>query len=236
MRRVARRGLLRGSRLLAVLAVLVPLLSVAAPAGAAYPMIHRVRGVGDAHQVITVTNRSWSSTYATLQAWERLSDGRWRSVYGPWTARVGRNGFGSPKREGDGQSPVGSFRMTGLFGTRGLSYTRFRYTVVDRTHVWVDDPNSAYYNLHQRLPANGRWRSAESLYQPTPYAYAGIIGYNPQRTPGAGSAIFLHVTTGSATAGCVSLPSSQVVPLLRWLDPAKRPRMIMGPESAVTYR
>lgn len=226
----------RLGRALAALAVALPLLLVAAPAESALPMIHRVRGVGDAYQVITVTNRSWSSTYATFQAWEKLADGRWRSVYGPWTARVGRNGFGSPKREGDGQTPVGSYRMTGLFGTRALPYTRFRWTVVDRTHVWVDDSYSAYYNTHQRLPANGRWRSAESLYQPVPYAYAGIIGYNLERKPGAGSAIFLHVTTGSATAGCVSLPSSQVVPALRWLNPSKRPRIIMGPESAVTYR
>lgn len=223
-------------RLLAVLSALLPLLFVGAPAEAALPMIHRVKGIGDAQQVITVTNRSWSSTYATLQAWERLADGRWRSAYGPWTARVGRNGFGSPKREGDGQSPVGSFRMTGMFGTRALPYTRYRWTVVDRADVWVDDSNSAYYNLHQRLPANGRWRSAEAMYQPVPYAYAGIIGYNPSRTPGAGSAIFLHVTTGSATAGCVSLATSQVVPLLRWLNPSKRARIVMGPESAVTYR
>jgi len=226
----------RLARLLAALCALVPLVLVAAPADAALPMIYRVRGIEDAHQVITVTNRSWSSTYATLQAWERRADGSWQSKYGPWTARVGRNGFGSPKREGDGQTPVGTYRMTGLFGTRALPYTRYRWTVVDRYDVWVDDSNSAYYNTHQRLPANGRWRSAESLYQPVPYAYAGIIGYNPHRYPGAGSAIFLHVSTGSSTAGCVSLPASQVVPLLRWLNPSKRARIIMGPESAVTYR
>ncbi|HEX8003464.1 MAG TPA: L,D-transpeptidase family protein [Mycobacteriales bacterium] len=231
---VTRRRLLRA---VAALVCAIPLAVVgAAPAGAALPMIYRVRGVYDAQQVITVTNRSWTSSYATFQAWERLADGRWRSVYGPWTARVGRNGFGSPKREGDGQSPVGSYYMTGLFGTRGLPYTRFRWKVVDRYDVWVDDSNSAYYNLPMRLPANGRWRSAESLYQPTPYAYAGVIGYNPHRYPGQGSAIFLHVTTGSATAGCVSLTAAQIVPVLRWLDPAKKPRMIMGPESAVTYR
>ncbi|HEV2891787.1 MAG TPA: L,D-transpeptidase family protein [Frankiaceae bacterium] len=226
----------RVARLLAALSVALPLLLVAAPAEAALPMIHRVRGIEDAHQVITVTNRSWSSTYATLQAWERRGDGTWRSVYGPWTARVGRNGFGQPKYEGDGQTPVGTYLMTGLFGTRALSYTRFRYTVVGRDDVWVDDSGSAYYNTHQRLPADGRWRSAESLYQPVPYAHAAIVGYNPHRWAGRGSAIFLHVTTGSATAGCVSLPASQVVPLLRWLNPSKRPRIIMGPEAAVTYR
>jgi L,D-peptidoglycan transpeptidase YkuD (ErfK/YbiS/YcfS/YnhG family) len=74
------------------------------------------------------------------------------------------------------------------------------------------------------------------MYQPTAYAYAAVIGYNTARTPGYGSAIFLHATTGSSTAGCVSLPSSQLVPVLRWLNWYKRARVIMGPESAVTYR
>lgn len=221
---------------LAALTVLLPALLVARPADAALPMIHRVRGIGDAQQVITVTNRSWTSTYATLQAWEKGADGRWRSVFGPWTARVGRTGFGSPKREGDGQTPVGSYRIYGMFGVRTLTGTQYRWLTVDRNDVWVDDPRSTYYNLHMRLPANGRWRSAESMYQPVPYAYAAHIGYNTARAPGYGSAIFLHASTGSYTAGCVSLPASQLVPVLRWLNWYKRARVIMGPESAVTYR
>lgn len=224
------------ARLLAALAVLVPVLLVATPAESALPMILRVRGLGDSQQVVTVTNRSWSSSYATLQAWEKRPDGTWVSVYGPWTARIGRNGFGSPKREGDGQSPVGSFRIYGQFGVQSLTGTNFPWLKVDRYDVWVDDPNSTYYNLHMRLPANGRWRSAESMYQPTAYAYAAHIGYNTARAPGYGSAIFLHASTGSATAGCVSLPTSQLVPLLRWMNWYKRVRVVMGPESAVTYR
>ena len=224
------------TRLVAVLAALLSALLVAGPAESALPMISRVRGLSDAQQVITVTNRSWSSTYATFQAWEKRADGTWVSVFGPWTARIGRNGFGSPKREGDGQTPVGSFRFYGLFGVKTLTGTHFPWLTVDKYDVWVDDPNSTYYNLHMRLPANGRWRSAESMYQPVPYAYAAHIGYNTARAPGYGSAIFLHTTTGSATAGCVSLTSSQIVPVLRWLNWYKRPRIVMGPESAVTYR
>jgi L,D-peptidoglycan transpeptidase YkuD (ErfK/YbiS/YcfS/YnhG family) len=221
------------ARVVAALSVVVPLVLVASPSSAATPLIYRLRGIGDGTQVISVTNTSWSSTYATVRAWEKQSNGSWRQVFGPWTARVGRNGFGSPKREGDGQSPVGAFRVFWMFGVQPLSGTQYHYTKVDRSDVWVDDPGSAYYNLHERLPANGRWRSAESLYQPTAYAYAAQIGYNTARVPGAGSAIFLHVSTGSATAGCVSLPASQVVALLRWMNWYKRPRVIMGPESAV---
>src|SRR5262249_1635032 len=52
-------------------------------------------------------------------------------------------------------------------------------------------------------------------------------------TPGLGSAIFLHVSTGGSTAGCVSLPSTDLVALLRWLDPAQQPRIVMGTPSDV---
>ena len=33
-----------------------------------------------------------------------------------------------------------------------------------------------------------------------------VIGYNTARTPGLGSAIFLHLNIGIATSGCVTLP------------------------------
>ena len=223
---VSRRVLVVVTALLAFLGVL------SAPAHAA-PSPSRLKGKYDARQVIVVTNRSWTSTYATLETFDKRSDGTWRRVHGPWTARVGRNGFGSPKREGDGQTPVGSYLMRGMFGVRTSPGVRYTWRKVDGYDVWVDDSRSAYYNTRQRKPANGRWTSAESLYQPTPYAYAAVIGYNLAREPYKGSAIFFHVGTGGATAGCVSLPASQVVAILRWLDPAKRPRFIMGPESAV---
>jgi L,D-peptidoglycan transpeptidase YkuD (ErfK/YbiS/YcfS/YnhG family) len=40
-----------------------------------------------------------------------------------------------------------------------------------------------------------------------------------------GSAIFLHVGTGTATAGCVSLPSAELLRVLRWLKPANSPKI-----------
>ena len=75
---------------------------------------------------------------------------------------------------------------------------------VDAQDVWVDDSASSLYNTHQRTPANGRWASAEKLLNQPAYNYAQVIGYNEARTPGRGSAIFLHVDKGAGTAGCVS--------------------------------
>lgn len=49
------------------------------------------------------------------------------------------------------------------------------------------------------------------------YDYGQVIGYNPEDTPGKGSAIFLHVNTGSGkTAGCVSVSKPNLLKILDW--------------------
>jgi L,D-peptidoglycan transpeptidase YkuD (ErfK/YbiS/YcfS/YnhG family) len=45
------------------------------------------------------------------------------------------------------------------------------------------------------------------------------MGVNLKRVPGAGSAFFLHVATGKATAGCVAIPQVNVISVLKWLKP-----------------
>ena len=61
------------------------------------------------------------------------------------------------------------------------------------------------------------------------YDHAIVIGYNQARVPGAGSAIFLHVSNGRATGGCVATDVGTVVKLLRWLRPAARPQIRIRP-------
>ncbi len=46
-----------------------------------------------------------------------------------------------------------------------------------------------------------------------------MIEYNRTRTPGRGSAIFLHRSTGRATAGCVSLSADHLKAVLQWEQP-----------------
>ena len=72
------------------------------------------------------------------------------------------------------------------------------------------------------------------MYNRPAYNYGAVIAYNAARTPGLGSAIFLHVSTGGATAGCVALPQGQLLEVLRWLDPSQQPRIIIGTRGVVT--
>jgi len=177
-------------------------------------------GVGAAQVVLVKA----SGASATIRACRR-SGSRYVVDLGPYYGHVGKNGVSWSKREGDLRTPAGTFPLRGGFGINGNPGLRtgswFR---VDAGDVWVDDSGSSFYNTHQHTPANGRWDSAEPLLQRPAYNYAQVIGYNEARTPGRGSAIFFHVDLGHGTAGCVSLPTSALLAVMRW----ERPGAVMS--------
>jgi hypothetical protein len=51
---------------------------------------------------------------------------------------------------------------------------------------------------------------------------------DPQRIPGRVSGIFLHVTDGSPTWGCVAIGHDEMRSVLNWLDPSASPRITIG--------
>lgn len=197
--------------------------------------VDQLVGVGNAQQVIAVVADGYGQTTATLTAYEK--DGAtWRTVYGPMTASVGGSGFAPPdaKREGDGRTPSGSFGFDFLFGVDGNPGVKFPYRdITGPAIVWDDDSGSARYNLWSDTMTQDAGVDPEPMYNRPAYNYGAVIAYNAARTPGLGSAIFLHVSTGGPTAGCVSIPQGALVDVLKWLDPARPPRIIMGPRSVI---
>lgn len=176
-------------------------------------------------QLVTVD--SSGGTTAALGMWERR--GRcWRRVGGPWTARIGRSGVSPHKREGDGATPSGTYRLGDtIYGIAPDPGVRFRYHRLVCGDWWDEDPRSPTYNSFRHVACGARpaFRgSSEALWRVTPqYRYFAVIRYNAQpAVPGRGSAIFLHVAAGPTT-GCISLPERRLVRLLRWLRPAARP-------------
>jgi L,D-peptidoglycan transpeptidase YkuD (ErfK/YbiS/YcfS/YnhG family) len=174
-----------------------------------------------AAQAITVTATSYGATTATYEAWHRVG-GLWRPVYGPWPAHVGYNGVARPgeKREGDGRIPSGVYGFSFMFGVEANPGVHYPWRAVTGTYdVWDDDPSSPLYN---------EWvddRSAAAGVKPEPmdntpvYDEGAVIAYNTARTPGLGSAIFMHVSDGGPTAGCVSLAQPDLTEVLRWMQP-----------------
>jgi L,D-peptidoglycan transpeptidase YkuD (ErfK/YbiS/YcfS/YnhG family) len=101
--------------------------------------------------------------------------------------------------------------------------------------VWVDHPSSPYYNTwREDVPLSQGEDLADKSKYGTAYQYAVDIAYNTNPVvKGKGSAIFLHVTTGGGTAGCVSISQTNLLKVLRWLDPTRAPVIVMAPTSAI---
>jgi L,D-peptidoglycan transpeptidase YkuD (ErfK/YbiS/YcfS/YnhG family) len=204
--------------------------SVLAAASSAVPAARPAAPAGPraSGQLVTVIAASYGATQAELTAYQ-WAGGRWRRVFGPWVAWIGRNGMAPPgaKREGDGRTPSGTFGFGFFFGVDPDPGVRFPYRRISPPDVWDDDPSSPLYN---------EWvdeRYADPGADPEPmdvsaYDYGAVIAYNTARTPGLGSAIFLHINIGTPTAGCVTLPVGELLEILRWLNPAASPRITMG--------
>ena len=95
-------------------------------------------------QLLLVRASSWWATTGTLQRYERDSGSSWRSVGAGVPVNLGRSGMGwgrglhasaavgPQKREGDGRSPAGVFRLSRAFGaaealppeSRGFPYAQ----------------------------------------------------------------------------------------------------------------
>jgi L,D-peptidoglycan transpeptidase YkuD (ErfK/YbiS/YcfS/YnhG family) len=191
-----------------------------------------------AHQLITVEAPGTASTVASVELWQR--DGScWEAVAGPWSGFVGYNGFSGHKREGDGTTPTGIYGIGPvMYGNAANPGVRYAYHLLVCGDWWDENPASAEYNTFQHVSCgqNPFGGDSEALWTETaPYPSFAVVDYNTDPVvPGAGSAIFLHASTGGPTAGCVSVPLGDLDQLLRWLNPADSPAIVMGPSGEIS--
>jgi L,D-peptidoglycan transpeptidase YkuD (ErfK/YbiS/YcfS/YnhG family) len=233
---------------------LVATLMVGSPAGAAIPAWFptRLAHVGDARQLLVVAGTGGS--YATLRAYQREATG-WREAAPVRAARIGYGGWAWANRrvQDTGTTPIGTFTLTEAFGLAANPGAKLPYRRVGKTDYWVGDRRDPRtYNLWEPAAASGRtWRTGQSerlSSYPVQYEYVVVIDFNRPApvtvvwnaahreyvtsrpsVVGRGSAIFLHINGRGSTAGCVSVSRAHLIGILRWLDPASRPRIVMAP-------
>jgi L,D-peptidoglycan transpeptidase YkuD (ErfK/YbiS/YcfS/YnhG family) len=131
---------------------------------------------------------------------------------------IGTGGFKAAKREGDGATPLGTYRLLhGYFRKdrlpRPLLALPLRATRPD--DGWCDDPQSPAYNHPLKLPAKAghekMWRE-DQLYD-----LVIVLDYNIfPRHKTRGSAIFMHCARLdlAPTAGCIALRPADMRRLL----------------------
>jgi L,D-peptidoglycan transpeptidase YkuD (ErfK/YbiS/YcfS/YnhG family) len=186
------------------------------------------KSTGAATQVITVEVARARTTFASLRLWQRAGS-CWTAASPAWRARVGHNGVSAHKREGDGTTPAGIYRIGRVvYGIAPNPGTRLAYHRLTCGDWWDEDPRSPTYNTFQHVACGARppfAGSSEALWKATvAYQRFAVIQFNASPVvPGRGSAIFLHDDTGRPTNGCVSLPPAELDRTLRWLRPAPAP-------------
>ena len=206
-------------------------------------------------QIVVVTTPDWTTVEGRLQRYERTqANKRWKRVGNAIAIVVGKNGLGwgagliptdspsarSPqdpvKKEGDGKSPAGIFRLSAAFGYAAQPPPGWKmpYTSLTPSVECVDDSASRFYNrVLDRATVSPDWHSSEHMLQAgEAYRWGVVVDHNANpAVPAAGSCIFLHIWAGRGigTTGCTAMPQELLEPILAWLDPARNPLLVQLP-------
>jgi L,D-peptidoglycan transpeptidase YkuD (ErfK/YbiS/YcfS/YnhG family) len=131
---------------------------------------------------------------------------------------IGRGGIKADKREGDGATPAGRYRLVRLWW-RADRMPRPRTLLpvrpITAADGWCEDPSHRRYNRPIRMSAGqpgDRLKRTDALYD-----LIIEIDHNQRpRIAGRGSAVFIHVARAdmTPTAGCVSMPVNTLRGLL----------------------
>ncbi len=232
----------------AFLTLAIVMLGLATPvASQATPAL--LDGITDSKQVIMVTANSWDSTTGSVQVFAKKNK-IWTTTQGSVKANLGYGGLvpGSERAQESGTTPTGTYPITWAFGIKSDPGTKLKYIRVDNNDAWTYNPRvPSTYNIFQTV--NKKWSSyGDDVERLTTYGmqynYVAVLDFNlPKgkitkdanginRTDQAantsrGGGIFLHVSNGTKTAGCISIPGKSMKAILKWLDPKKNPVMVI---------
>lgn len=185
-------------------------------------------------QVLFVLPTTASATEGQAALLEKTGE-IWSIARGPFPCTLGRSGVAAPgeKKEGDGKSPQGAFALQLAFGYEASASTALTYRQALEDDVWVDDPAAPDYNLWKKksetTAASFEWMRRKDVL----YKFGIVVEYNTAPiVKGAGSAIFVHIWPGpgKTTAGCVAFAEEHLLDLLKALNPARHPHIVILPE------
>ena len=139
---------------------------------------------------------------------------------------LGRGGIKANKREGDGGTPRGTFRLRRLWwraDRHARPLTSLPAQRIGPADGWCEDPTDRHYNRPIKVPAHAasdRLARKDHLYD-----FIVEIDHNTRpRIAGRGSAVFIHAARErfAPTAGCVALNLDTLRLLLARLGPRTR--------------
>ncbi|MFJ9946923.1 L,D-transpeptidase family protein [Kitasatospora sp. NPDC091207] len=174
-------------------------------------------------QVVLASGQGKDANKTAVTLWTRTAEGRWLAGE-TWQGHNANKGWTTDHNEGDLRSPIGVFTLTDAGGRKA-------------------DPGSRLpYDKDADFVVSGRGFAGEPLAGSFDYVVA--INYNrvpgnspldPRRPSGStkGGGIWIHVDHGGPTHGCVSVPEDKMAQLIRTLDPAAHPVIVMGDSDSL---
>lgn len=196
-------------------------------------MVREIPGLGPAtrsripvstRQALVVTGEGRKSSRSGVVLYERDADTGWRPVTDRWPAHNALRGWTYDHHAADLRSPIGVFTL-GDAGGR------------------LPDPGARLpYDESEDFESSGTGFLGEPLEGSFDYVVAIDYNRTPGTTPldkdrplglGKGGGVWVHVDHEGPTQACVSLAKARMVELLRLLDPAKRPVIVMGDAVAL---
>jgi len=162
-------------------------------------------------------------TTASISMHEKDAAGIWRQLL-TTPGFIGKNGLGK-EREGDHKTPRGVFRIDRAFGIQPDPGCHMPYRQVDEYDYWSGDhrPGMRYNEMVslKDYPDLDTENSEHLISFGVCYNYCLNMGYNPDRVPGLGSALFIHsfCPTAPYTAGCIALPDAVMREVIRKIRP-----------------
>ena len=131
---------------------------------------------------------------------------------------LGKNGIKYKKKEGDGCTPKGIFKLIKIYYRKDKIKhlkTKIKKNLISKNIGWCDDPRSKFYNKPIKLPSRF---GHEKLYRKDNlYNIIIVLNYNIKPViKNKGSAIFMHIAKKNyrPTAGCVALQKNDLIKLL----------------------
>lgn len=196
-------------------------------------------------QVVYVPLDQPNQNHALLYTYERSeAKAAWKEVLEPISVSLGRNGIGlglgiasvvtdknlPNKKEGDGKSPAGIFKLSKVFGYAATTINaNMPYLHLDKDLHCVDDSNSSYYN--QIITKQKAYNSFEIMRRKDNlYKWGIIVEHNKQAQAGKGSCIFIHIMKAdkSPTAGCTAMTETDLHKIILWLNKNKHPVLVQS--------
>jgi L,D-peptidoglycan transpeptidase YkuD (ErfK/YbiS/YcfS/YnhG family) len=168
-------------------------------------------------QAVIVRSPSMSSTTNTMSLWIRTAAG-WRQTGTLMAGHDGERGWSAYRKAGDRQTPTGVYSLTAAGGRLPSPGTREQY-----------EHSSSYFHTAGHFLGHNTFGVFDYVVAIDFNRVAGspVSSTAQPWGPGPGGDIWLHVDNGAPTLGCVTVAEQNMVMILRWLNPAQHPVIVL---------